>query len=1311
MEDEEQPRIPGRIGPSGVRRDQTAPGFVSRADEDRMNAEARQQSFMGALGDAFTSGDNILVQTVRAVDRKLESGPPDENWNGSVVDEWVKTNKINPYDEWRYKATRNMNEAILLKADQDANSFKQDRLSRRGGFSTFMAQGLAGVIDIDAPVAILTGGLSAAAKTGYNATKLGRLMTGAATGALTMGAAGSVGYAVNPAEDWTLIPSMMLMGGGFGMLGGAFAKGPDNALSAKGNAELNTMKNDIGENIAEGTPLARQAENPPPVDELDPYGARAREEAEEAVAPAPEAPRAPRAIDVGEAPDGMSAAPEVDEGPLVGAAKRAADILSGKDKTPTMDDVKKAADEILNETPVEEAAANANRKQALIATAARVATSIADGTFTDAAEAAGDLLGDVVKYGRSTVGATQLKPGATIADIASEQQRIIVTNAQAKDARLGLETRIDDTYMKKHGISGVVQNALTNFQQLIERTPFTSDFNRFTRSQSAVLRVVAYDTMESGSGLLRNNDNASRYFKQYHIQGTHMISDFPDIMTAWVKDKKGAGQIAAALREDYRIEFNNLLRSEMNSRFYGRTNANVDPLIKAAADKLDDFYKWSLEIEKGRPGQGSVAGMKDAVPQSGYTPQAWASSAYRRMIDSGRKHKDIVQAIFENYKTVYPAIKDTDLKIYAKALADRMKLGSTEGSTNILSWINADGREAVELFIARQNNVSPVRAKAIVDGLTGARQTAGRAGYTKQRMDVDYDFIASNGIKLGDLLENDLYGLAVRRAHSSAGRAALARKGFYSRTDWENMVNAAMSEQEELLGRVKTTSPRTGNPMQDTALKVKDAYQDFIDNPMKMSREDLNEIYNYFSGAPVRGGSGKWISTMKKVANLSLLGQLGFSQAAEFGVTMAAMGTKKFFKDLPKAAKAAISDPGSGLHQDLKMLGTYTPDDRLHRFDQTYATESMKNDQAWFAKFNHVLNSAGRVQGFTSLFFQMQRTQHTMAVDATVNKLFMHYNGTKPISANRIRDMLGDENTLGPKLQQYIQNGTVKFDADGYVETLNLDQWNIDDVDAFARAINASTHQLIQRPMIGESSLAFYGDGVASLFFHLKSFPLLAMEKQFVRNARIADRESMGAFLFSLGTAALAYTAKQAINLREDNLDFESIARGTFQMNNIAGWLPLWTDPIGGMLGMDQDYGRSTSILSTPAAIPTIDRLLRMPSVFFQDDVSRSDIYALQSIPIVGNMIGFTALANLWKDSVSERKATERRAAKAAEEKPEEVQEAPAPEPEAVKPPDELTDIIDALNKQGISDPQKFIQRNLGDGITVDEIRKAWVTK
>ena len=238
-------------------------------------------------------------------------------------------------------------------------------------------------------------------------------------------------------------------------------------------------------------------------------------------------------------------------------------------------------------------------------------------------------------------------------------------------------------------------------------------------------------------------------------------------------------------------------------------------------------------------------------------------------------------------------------------------------------------------------------------------------------------------------------------------------------------------------------------------------------------------------------------------------------------------------------------------------------------------------------------------------------------------------------------------------MNKYIKNKTIKFDAAGNLKKLNLDKWDAEDADLFAMTLNQRTNTLVQKAMAGESSMMFHKDGLAQLFFHLKSFPMLALEKQFMRNSRMMDMEASMTFIYGLMTAAAAYTVRQTINGREENLSWDKISKGAFGYSSMTGWIPMWTDPLAAMLGMDSlmfgGYGGKTDVISPLASIETLNRVAKIPgAVLSMGDLSLSngDINALSATPLIGNLYGFALMFNLMKDANTEEKERKRKEAR-----------------------------------------------------------------
>jgi len=125
--------------------------------------------------------------------------------------------------------------------------------------------------------------------------------------------------------------------------------------------------------------------------------------------------------------------------------------------------------------------------------------------------------------------------------------------------------------------------------------------------------------------------------------------------------------------------------------------------------------------------------------------------------------------------------------------------------------------------------------------------------------------------------------------------------------------------------------------------------------------------------------------------------------------------------------------------------------------------------------------------------------------------------------------------------------------------------------------------------------------------------------------------------------AAIVYSVSQIIKGRGDRLTTEKIAKGAINYAPTTGWLPMVSDPLVEIMGMPglrmNKYGppgRATDgIIPVPPAIPTMNRMLHLPGAVLGsfNGIDRQEASALSSIPIVGNMYGFSALFNYLKDN------------------------------------------------------------------------------
>jgi hypothetical protein len=565
----------------------------------------------------------------------------------------------------------------------------------------------------------------------------------------------------------------------------------------------------------------------------------------------------------------------------------------------------------------------------------------------------------------------------------------------------------------------------------------------------------------------------------------------------------------------------------------------------------------------------------------------------------------------------------TDAKLWADAVVRRALANDRGTDTNLIGILQQDGRGFLEEMLKDAGH-SQGKIDKLMDRLTGAVEQRSQLSQTKGRMDIDLR-TTYGGIAIMDLIQTDVARSVARRARGTAGAAALARKGIRSKADRKAIIDAIMHEQQ-----ARGNSQKTGNRVAD-----------FLDSDKHLSREDLEDIFSYFDSGPIAGGLSPGYARAKKLTNLALLNQLGLTQLAETGAQIAAVGWKRWNRYAGEAFDAALRKPDSPLAQELKHLHVVVPEERFFRDDFAIDQDRVGSPASEFWQtVDHYLNVGQRVQGYISGFYEVRKFQQRVAATSAADKIMTNMKGlANDLSDARAED-IGLTTNLYKRVKQYVDNGTVEF-KDGSLYKMNLHKWSVEDAEDFALSLNRHVHQVVQKAMVGESNALFHKDGIASLFFHLKTFPLIAMQKQVLRNARIMDTEALYTFLAGLATAGAAYAVKQTINGNGDKLSPSAIAKGAFGMSNLTGWIPMWTDPLAGMLGMDSlrfnTYARGVdgNVIGVPAAFPTLNRIANVPGALLDAatlNLSNSDVRALQAIPLIGNAYGMTAIFNAMKD-------------------------------------------------------------------------------
>jgi hypothetical protein len=1127
------------------------------------------------LGDSikksFTSGGNFAYELYKRGEREWLSPKPDPTFN---ADDFIRRNRavIPQALEAQYHLAGSETEANLILSDMSDSLKKQEILARRGGFSTFVAQGIAGMVDLDTPLAVVSGGASSAFKGGILATKWGRIAASATFGGMEQAVAQTVALNAGTTGDWTSVPAAGLGGMVFGLAGGALKK---ETAEIHANERVHDVTKDFDEYVADGAPLAAADVRKETHLHDDPYGSRAAQDAEEfhqeniVIPEGQDKPTVVKLEDLGVHPDGIG---------------------SGEQTIST-----------------------------------------------------GSTMKDIQGENGGSIGARQLQAQGSTATIASSRVRDMITSARNWANRTGIAQEYNDKYtgIANNGALGdTVAKWASRFHDMIAASPMATDFDRMWRSGSVVAQRTAYDLFESASGIVRNNRSAAMLMELYRNQLGSVSEHYDFTRKLWNKEQ-GLSPLEA-LDPAHRKQFNREILTELQGRAYDApgTDRGASPSIKAAADAIDAFHKKDIEIGQGRPGEGSIKGYENFQPYSGYFSQRWSGAAMENLIRNGGKTaKDISDAIAEHYVHQHGMTRE-NADIYASAVVNRARRNEQGLDTNLIGILQKDGSE----FLAdtlRANGVSTAEANALVQKLKGETAERSQQGHTKKRIDVDMRYTATNGINMMDLMDNDVAGILARRVRSTAGAAALARKGISSKADMNAVIDAILEEQQ-----ARGHSLPTGTSQFDK-------FNDLVDRDKHLTREHLEGMFSNFTGGPIAGGLSPFYANAKKLTNLVLLPQLGLTQMSELGAQISTVGLKRWFEHAGYAMRGNAANPTSPLAQELKHMGVMVPEEKYFRNDLNLDMERQGPGASWLSQeVTRKLNDAQHLMGYTSLYYQVRNFQQRVAVTSAADKIMRNMAGlANDLSAERAAD-IGLDPALYSRIQRKYaqpvavnQHGkrppVVEF-VNGTLHKTNFDKWDPQDAEDFVLALNRHVNQTVQKAMAGESSVLFHKDGIASLFFHMKTFSLLAVEKQVLRNVRLQDGEALGTFLAGLTTAAAAYTAKQAINGNTQNLSLDKIARGAIGYSNMTGWLPMWVDPMAGMLGLEAlkinefggSRGQAGDILSAPAALSAINGLAHLPAIAghaVTGSLSNNDVRAMQTTPIIGKAYGVTALLNSLK--------------------------------------------------------------------------------
>jgi hypothetical protein len=722
----------------------------------------------------------------------------------------------------------------------------------------------------------------------------------------------------------------------------------------------------------------------------------------------------------------------------------------------------------------------------------------------------------------------------------------------------------------------------------------SSDYTRLMDNPSNVVKKIAFDLLEGGTGTIKGQGKtAAQYLDVYSRRIlSRGVIPLNENYSLWAKSQKLNFMQRNFWKEGY-DRFYGEVRDVLEHRVIGKDIRDIDPHVLAAADAWDDMMSTALKIAK----ESGVESMQEISERAGYVPLHWNG---KNILGAFAKHgrKNVKGLIVKAYKSV--GLDEDMAQEIADAVIKRALDKRAGVDADISGLLKKNQRDQLASQLNRMG-LSDTTIAAFIRKLD-AREAKAGPGFTKSRTRIDMT-MSENGIRMTDLVDNDLNTIASSYVREIAGRSALAKKGITSEGKWKALKSAALKDN----ARVKSLDAKGDDKL----------------------GEHLDDVRSYFSAYPIAGGIAANARRLQQLATVSSLGMVGAAQLAELGTVVGRLGIKTAAKSMPSVkelftlARTAKRGQDPIIDELRPLLGDFDYDHLLYRPDiilDDKITDAV-DSSTWAQVIDKGLGKANTALGYASGMNSVRHFEHQLAAKMIVNKFAdLAVNPDKVAkSLARLEDINVDATDLN-KITREI-NRYAEFDDNGTLSKMNLDKWNPETAETFAFAINKHTAQVVQRQLAGETSNWMHKT-IGSLLTQFRHFPIVAYEKQLLRNIRHHDQAFLTTMLYGFGVSYAIQAVRAGLSGEDINspdtfkktVNYMGMATVAPDILTVAAQLNLVPEALNfrkmGHTGARADSFDLIDWIPAAGQVNKMFKLGSIPGKALQGDLSNSDIRA-----------------------------------------------------------------------------------------------------
>jgi len=464
------------------------------------------------------------------------------------------------------------------------------------------------------------------------------------------------------------------------------------------------------------------------------------------------------------------------------------------------------------------------------------------------------------------------------------------------------------------------------------------------------------------------------------------------------------------------------------------------------------------------------------------------------------------------------------------------------------------------------------------------RFSRGGASYTKGRLNIDMNAEIGNGMKMGDLFNQDVISLYRQYASRTSGEVALAQYGIYGKQGLQMLRRIAEA--------------------QGVGIKELQALE-------RVSAEFLGEPWGKGSKSDAA------LRNSRNITSAVQLGGMAFPQFAEYANALPQLGVRGTLgavASIPQMLKEARAIRGGKsvtnpiLNDFDKLYGDIGSD-----WEPSYLFNAHDNgvelyDRESMGTFTKIARGASHFNAVASGFKLIHVMQQRGIAEQIVRKALRYVKeGTNDVA---LRDMGFDDGLLG-RIKEKLPE-IASWDAKGRLTKVNFMDSSLDprDVQDFAQAIKRGAGQIIQDTYIGERGAWAHNELLKTLF-QFRTFGITSIEKQYGRG--VANYGAIKTFALMMGgmafaipihiTRVLGHTIgmsdAQAKDYKDKHLNVAALGRAVMNYSSAMGVAPDMLDigtGIGSKIGLmpaqlDNDLGTRGRQSDFGSLVPAIGYL------------------------------------------------------------------------------------------------------------------------